>query len=114
MFKKLFENRKEEFEFLNNWFDKFEHVLTSNKKEDFELVRENYLFDLEYVLNHTDNNKRLLKKLICINSDLVHHIQGFIILIKNQENVNLKNDMIDSFLEIFKNANLSLKESYES
>lgn len=113
MIKDIEKDREKEYDSITKCFEGIERVMDDSHIQQFITAKGEYLSDLEWSMDHIYyNSKDSLKRLDSINYEVVHFIHGFTPLINNQDNLKLKNEMIEYFLEKLKNADLKLRKLF--
>lgn len=111
MIKNIEIDKEKEYDFITKRLETIEKVINDSYIQQFLTSKEEYLNDLKWNMDHIDPCSRvLIKRLNFIINELIHHVQGFTLLIKNQDDLKLKEEMIECFLEKLKNNDLKLKE----
>lgn len=115
MIKNIENDKEKEYDFITKCFEVIERVMDDSHIQQFITVKGEYLSDLEWSMDHIYyDSKDSLKRLNSINYEVVHSIHGFASLIDNQDNLKLKNEMIECFLKKLRSANLKLKKLFLS
>lgn len=109
----MIKDREKEYDSISKCFEIIERVMDDSHMQQFITAKGEYLNDLELSMDHIYYNSRdSLKRLNSVNYEVAHFIHGFATLIDNQDNLKLKNEMIECFLEKLRSADLKLRKLF--
>jgi len=106
MIRNLQTDKETEISFLTNLFEGLKNTIKQhienfqNCISELDSATNTYIEELSWILDHIDfKDKRILKSINCINSDIVRQTKGFELIILNQESQDLKIEIVNSYIQ---------------
>ncbi len=106
MIRNLQTDKETEITFLTGLIENLKNIIKQHIENfqfyisELDSTTQTYIDELSWILDHIDiKDKRILKSINLINSDIVRQTKGFELLILNQESQDLKIEIINSYIQ---------------
>lgn len=106
MIRNLQTDKETEITFLTGLIENLKNIIKQHIENfqfyisELDSTTQTYIDKLSWILYHIDiKDKRILKFINLINSDIVRQTKGFELLILNQESQDLKAEIINSYIQ---------------
>lgn len=106
MIRNLQTDKETEIVFLTSLFENIKNIIKQHIENfqfyisELDSTTQTYIDELLWILDHIDiKDKRILRSVNLINSDIIRQTKGFELLILNQESQDLKTEIINSYIQ---------------